>query len=158
MWQEKKPVYVLLTNSQPNESATVRRQNRDSTTQQVPCPSSIVAYNKFMGGVDKSDQLRHYYPVRCKTRKFYRYIFWFLSDSCSVNAFILIRNFQLVTDSTIWQVTLNNFRLKLAEGLIGPYNSRHHYSLPASVRALALNCGPAAKHRWSVKSYRTPLK
>ena len=148
VWQDRKPVYVMSTNSQPDESTTVRRRNRDGSTQQVPCPPSIVAYNKFMGGVDKSDQLRHYYPVRCKTRKFYRYIFWFLFDSCAVNASILIHNFEPVADSNVRQITQKNFRLKLAEGLIGEYNSRLRYALPAPVRAIALHCAhPAAKRR-----------
>ena len=134
VWQDRKPVHVMSTNSQPDESATVRRRNRDGSTQQVPCPPSIVAYNRFMGGVDKSDQLRHYYPVRCKTRKFYRSIFWFLFDSCAVNA-------------NIRQITLKNFRFKLAEGMIGEYNSRLRYALPAPVRAVTLHCAHRAAKR-----------
>ena len=123
------------------------RRNRDGTVQPVPCPPSIVEYNRHMGGVDRSDQLRGYYKVRCKSRKFYRYIFWFLFDSCAVNTFILHKNFQPISNSTIHQITaIKTFTLRLAQGLTGEYNSRQRYSLPAPVRACATECSaPAAK-------------
>ena len=70
---------------------TVQHRERDGTAQQVPCPPSVVVYDKFMVGVDKADKLRKYYRVRCKTWKFYCYVFWFLFDSCIVNAFVLIQ-------------------------------------------------------------------
>ena len=35
-------------------------------------------YNAHIGGVDLGDQHRKYYQVRMKSRKFYKYIFWFL--------------------------------------------------------------------------------
>ena len=86
MWRNKKLVYVMSTNSQPEGDSTVRRRNRDGTAQQVPCPPSVVAYNQHMGGVDRGDQLRQYYRGKGKTRKSYRYIFWFLFDSCVANS------------------------------------------------------------------------
>ena len=43
----------------------------------VPCPDAVVVYNKFMGGVDKGDQLQHYYRIRTKCVKNYKQIFWF---------------------------------------------------------------------------------
>ena len=148
VWRDQKLVYLMSTNAQADGGTTVRRKSRDGSTQQVSCPQSVALYNQFMSGVDKSDQLRHYYPVRCKTRKFYKYIFWFLFDSCTVNAFIVVKNFQPVTNASIRQITLKNFRVQLAQGLIGEYNSRRRYSLPTPVRALALNCGqPAAKRQ-----------
>ena len=41
-------------------------------------PQSLSLLNKHMGGVDQNDQLRGYYHVRLKCRKYYKYIFWFL--------------------------------------------------------------------------------
>ena len=32
---------------------------------------NITSHNKYMGGVDKADQLRSYYQQRTKSRKFY---------------------------------------------------------------------------------------
>ena len=44
-----------------------------------------------MGGVDRGDQLRGYYCCRTKSRKFYKYIFYFLLDVAITNAFILMK-------------------------------------------------------------------
>ena len=149
MWRDKKLVYVMSTNSQPEGDSTVRRRNRDGTAQQVPCPPSVVAYNQHMGGVDRGDQLRQYYRAKGKTRKSYRYIFWFLFDSCVVNAFVLHKNFVPVTAMSAKEATVRNFRLRLAEGLIGSYCSRQRYCLPQPVRDAALvSATPPVKRRW----------
>ena len=102
----------------------VKRRNHDGTAQQVPCPPIVVAYNQYVGGVDRGEQLRQYYWVRCKTRKFYRYIFWFLFDSCVVNAFILHKKFVPVNNMSAKEATVRAFRVRLAESLIGQYCSR----------------------------------
>ena len=62
VWQDQKLVYLMSTNAQADGGSTVRRTSRDGSTQ-VSYSQSVVLYNQFMGGVDKSDQLRHYYPV-----------------------------------------------------------------------------------------------
>ena len=78
VWRDRRLVYVMSTNSNPTDSSTIHRKNRDGTTEVASCPPNIVSYNKFMGGVDRADQLRQYYHVRSKSRKFYLYIFWFI--------------------------------------------------------------------------------
>ena len=50
-----------------------------------------------------------------------------LLDCCTVNAFTLLKYFQPGTESTIRQQVLRTFRLQLAQGLIGNYNSRQRY-------------------------------
>ena len=52
-WKDKRLVYVLKPNT------TIKQ------------PLNITSYNKYMGGVDKADQLRSYYQLRMKSRKFY---------------------------------------------------------------------------------------
>ena len=147
VWKDKKLVYVMSTNCQPEGATSVQRRNRDGSVQQVPCPPSVVEYNRYMGGVDKADQLRGYYRVRCKSRKFYRYIFWFLFDACVVNAFVLFRHFVPVVGVTCQQATVRNFRLRLATGLIGQYNSRKRYCLPEPVRQAAVSSTPPKRRR-----------
>ena len=148
VWRDKRLVYLMSTNCQPNDDATVQRRNRDGTVQQVPCPPSVVAYNRCMGGVDRGDQLRQYYRVRCKTRKSYRYIFWFLFDSCAVNAYILRKAFVPVTNISTKEATVRTFRVRLAEGLIGQYCSRRRYCPPEPVREAALHSStPPMKRR-----------
>ena len=87
-----------------------------------------------MGGVDKNDQLRQYYHVRLKSRKFYRYIFWFLFEVCMANTYILHQHY-----SGAARQPLKEFRLEVARGLIGDYNSRKRAgrsSLPPTVLPL----------------------
>ena len=57
----------------------ISRRQKTGSRVDVPCPESVRLYNRFMAGVDKSDQLRGNY----------KYIFWFLFDLAIVNAFIL---------------------------------------------------------------------
>ena len=71
-----------------------------------------------MGGVDHNDQLRQYYHVRLKCRKYYKYIFWFLFDVTVSNAFIISK-----TNPEMAAITrsVKAFRTHLAkEMLSGP--------------------------------------
>ena len=146
VWRDRKLVYVMSTNSDPQTEMTVQRKGRDGTSTTVSCPPNIVSYNKFMGGVDRADQLRNYYRVRSKSRKFYRYIFWFIFDSAIVNAFIFSKNFVPQTEVNMCQFTVKKFRLSLADALIGNYNSRQRYALPAPIREASLvSVSPASK-------------
>lgn len=78
-----------------------------------------------------------------------RYIFWFLLDCCTVNAFTLLKYFQPNTRSTIRQTVFKSFRLELAQGLIGNYNSRLRYALPPALHDAAhkFTSAPAKRRR-----------
>ena len=119
VWMDNKQVVVMSTNVQPHEISTVRRMQSDATVRDVTAPMSIVSYNKWMGGVDRGDQMRQYYHLRLKSRKFYKYIFWFLVDVCIANSYIIHK-----TSSSHTCSPFKKFRLELAKTLIGSYNSR----------------------------------
>jgi hypothetical protein len=91
-------------------------------------------YNMYIGEVDRNDQMRKYYHVRLKSRQFYCYIFWFLFEVCMANSYILHQNY-----SGGAKLNLKEFRLEVARGLIGDYNSRKregHYSQAPTVLPL----------------------
>ena len=94
VWRDRKLVYVMSTNCPPTGNTKVQQKEKDGSKKMFPCPPSIVGYNRYMSGVDKADQLRGYYRVRSKGRKFYKYLFWFLFDSATVNTFILTKYFE----------------------------------------------------------------
>lgn len=117
---DRKVVTVMSTTSQPSAIGTVLRRQKDGTRISVPCPEAIIIYNRYMGGVDRGDQLRGYYNCKVKSRKFYKYIFYFLFDVSITNAFILYKNFR----SSPTFNTIKKFRLQLARELIGKYTTR----------------------------------
>ena len=89
----------------------------------VDCPSSIATY-KYMGGVDKGDQLRSYYHVRLKSRKFYKYIFWFVFDVTITNSYNLSQYAITTTPPPVSRQNLKHYRMQLARRLIGSYSSK----------------------------------
>ena len=118
-WKDNKVVTVLSSNVQPGEVDTCKRKQKNGTHMQLSCPVAVVEYVKYMRGVDQNDQLRTYYLVRLKSRKFYKYIFWFLFELAVTNAFVVYRTY-----SQGKTMKLREFRLELAKQLIGDYNSK----------------------------------
>ena len=129
VWQDKKPVPVVATNSDPTLPTQVLRKNKDGSKSVVVCPQSQEKYNEFMGGVDHSDQLRGYYNVRLKCRNFYKYVHWFLFDIAVTNSYILFSKF--TEDRDIHVPDLKTFRVDLARSLIGDYCSRKRPGRPS---------------------------
>ena len=82
VWQDNRPVVLISTCSNPTTTNSVLRKGRDGTTATYSCPNSLALYNQHMGGVDRNDQLRGYYHVRLKCRKYYKYIFWEVVGFC----------------------------------------------------------------------------
>ena len=48
VWQDKRPVHVLSTLSQPGDTAKVSRRQRDGSVAEVSCPSAILTYTKYI--------------------------------------------------------------------------------------------------------------
>lgn len=84
----------------------------------MKCPAGFISYNKFMKGVDRGNQRRMAYLCRTKCRKLYKYPFWFLVDVAVTNSRILFAEAKNKT------VTTKDFRILLAEELIGDYCSK----------------------------------
>lgn len=120
VWKDRRNVTVMSTCTQPQASGTVQRRQLDGSRIPVSCPESIIVYNAYMGGVDRGDQIRGYYSCRTKSRKFYKYIFYFLYDVAITNAFIMYKHYG--SHPTVPRV--KGFRLTLATQLIGEYCSR----------------------------------
>ena len=104
----------MATNCQPDDTGTVLRGTQDGSRIPVPCPQSIILYNTYMGGVDRGDQLRGYYRCHTRSRKFYKYIFYFLLD-------VAITNNNHTSKGS--KMTIKDFWLELASELIGDYCS-----------------------------------
>ena len=77
VWQDTRPVTFISSAHNPRNTRVILRKKADGTLVDVNCPQSIIDYNKFMGDVDRGGQYRKYYHVHVKSRKSYKYIFWF---------------------------------------------------------------------------------
>lgn len=128
VWQDTKAVVIMSTAHNPAATTTVRRKKGDGSITDVTAPKAIVDYNMYMGGVDRGDQYRKYYQVRMKSRKSYKYIFWFLFEVCVLNSFVLYRYSPCISRN----LTYLDFRAELARQLIGEYCSRKRRGRPLS--------------------------
>ena len=90
-WHDKRQVNVLGTNSTPKEIVNIERRQKTGEVKIVPAPVSVQNYQAYMNGVDHADQLRMQYTCTRKSRKYWKYIYYFLLDICIVNAFLLMK-------------------------------------------------------------------
>ena len=89
-WYDNKT--VLTTSNYQGTSPKTKCKRWDKKKKEsisIDRPASVTVYNKFMGGVDKSDMMLALYRTKYRTRKWYqRLAMHFFSQSC-VNAWIV---------------------------------------------------------------------
>ena len=129
VWQDTRPVTFMSSGHNPGHTKSIPRKRIDGTVMHVNCPISIVDYNKYMGGVDRGDQYRKYYHVHVKSRKSYKYIFWFLFEVCVFNSYVLSH----YSPCNLPISSYLSYRLQLANELIGNYNSRKRHVISKTV-------------------------
>lgn len=86
-WKDTKDVLVI-SNCHGKDMTTVTRTGKDGSKKDVACPQSIYFYNKFMGGVDLSDQLVSLYDMDIKSQKWRKGVFYRLFMISCVNSWI----------------------------------------------------------------------
>ena len=69
VWKDKRFVNFLSTQSNPTGEETVNRKQQDEQSSRCQVFQWWWSYNQNMGGVDLHNQLRGYYAVRTKSRK-----------------------------------------------------------------------------------------
>jgi hypothetical protein len=79
-----------------------------------------------MGGVDRNDEMKSYYAIKFRSRKWWHRVFFELLDRCVVNGHIL--ELELPNHE---RRTLKEFRLDLAKKLIGDFTSRKRPGRPS---------------------------
>ena len=120
-WHDKRVVSVLSTIHDDTPVAVERRSSRaPGGRETVEKPRAVVEYNKYMGGVDRGDQLLTYYGYPHRTRKWWRRTFFFLFDAAVVNSYTLYRQQQHPQGRTF---THEQFRIELAKDLLAAANS-----------------------------------
>jgi hypothetical protein len=140
IWRDKKAVAFLFTNCGPDQTTTVARKQRDGSVNEVECPLACGNYTRNMGGVDRHDQFRAQYTVARKSKKWWRYLFWFLLDVCLVNSFLCMRE---SVNHRLWtrrgrerKRNQLEFRMALADQLIGQFRGARKRKLPSVIDEL----------------------
>lgn len=88
MWKDKRVVYIMVTKHQPRLIITRNRygQAKKKTIE-------VSEYNKFMSGIDKSDQMIAYYSTPKKTIRWYKKVFFHLLDMMVWNAYYMFKKY-----------------------------------------------------------------
>ena len=90
VWKDNRHIHMISNAYPVSGDTTVKRKRKtDGVVEQVPCPSVICGYNKFMGGVDQNDQKRAYYSINRKSKRWWLRIFLYFLDVAVVNAHCL---------------------------------------------------------------------
>ena len=121
VWQDRKPINFISNIHDPADVGQTNRRLKTGELVEVPMPSLVKDYNKFMGGCDKNDQLtrlnrtrRHY---RWPRRMFVKLFMWGL-----YNAFVLHTKFRPRTTPTR-KKSFQYFIDKVCLSLVGNFKS-----------------------------------
>ena len=94
-WIDNKTISIITTIHKANKYTYIKRRTKVNGVFreiQVRQPNVVKDYNKYMKGVDKSDQLIGKYNCLRKTKKYWKTIFFHLIDIARVNAYILFQD------------------------------------------------------------------
>ena len=121
VWLDKRIINFLTTMhvAESSDPVYVRRKSMTGTREDVECPPCLPDYQAYMRGVDRADQLIHYYNIGRRSIKWWKRVFTYIVEAAALNAFVLFEHAH--TNSRKDYLT---FRLALAEELVGPFCSR----------------------------------
>jgi len=139
-WLDNKPVHFLSTGATGCRSSVTRR-SRTGPIESVSCPAVVNDYHRFMGGVDRHDQLRlqRYSLQTCyRFKKYYKSLFMGLVDLAVVNAFV--SHVKCAKDRGNRPMTRTAFMSELQEQLImqnaSDFSNTGDISTPTSTTAV----------------------
>ena len=131
-WMDKRAVTMLSTFHDSSTSTIQRSRHAQGGIESVQKPTVIQDYNKYMGGVDQSDQMLSYYGFSHRTIKWWRRAFFHLLDLSIVNAYILYK--QQVNA----RCSHEQFRVELAKQLLFKSGQQAHaLTLPSSLSPIS---------------------
>ncbi|CAK1587174.1 unnamed protein product [Parnassius mnemosyne] len=88
MWRDKRPVFTISTRDHPKLIQVSNRYGKVATK-----PAEVAAYNCFMGGVDRVDQMTSYYSSPRKSLRWYKRVTFHCLDVAVWNAYYLYKKY-----------------------------------------------------------------
>ena len=105
-WFDNRGVSLLSTYESVNPVVHISRFDRKAKERvNVPCPSIVSTYNKFMGGVDLLDSLLSLYRIHIRSKKWHHKLFFHFLDVIVVQSWLMYCR----------SITGNERKLKLRE-------------------------------------------
>lgn len=101
---DTREVSVCSTIHRAFDGDTVNRNVHDKETgnwqkKPITAPCCVMDYNKYMGGVDLSDQLLQYYSVHKRSNRWYRTLLYHFIDIATTNSYILHKEMCLSSEN-----------------------------------------------------------
>ena len=103
-YHDRKKVYL--------ETATMKDTGRERRGERVKKPNVVMEYDKYMGGVDRADQMLNYTPFRGKTVKRWKRVFFHVVNICVMNSYLMYKS------ATAQPITGRKFQTELVEFMI----------------------------------------
>ncbi|POM63002.1 hypothetical protein PHPALM_27782 [Phytophthora palmivora] len=116
-WADNNVVYFLASHVSA-ERTTVQRREKNGVLSTIPCPALVAEYQRYMGGVDRHDQLRlQSYSLQLSTRftKYYKNLFVGLVDMAVVNAYIIHKSTRDTEEKNGHYIFLSKLHQQLIE-------------------------------------------
>ena len=110
-WKDTKYALMMSNCHEPGE-VLVKRREKTGESCQVPCPTAIGDYNKYMGGVHLTDQVVTVYELDLKNQKWWPKVFFPMLMVAIYNAFIVF------CETKHMKMSFLGYLVNLAEGLI----------------------------------------
>ena len=115
-WFDNRGVSVLSTYESVNPITHISRFDRKGKEcVNVPCPSIISTYNKFMGGVDLLDCLLSLYRIHIRSKKWYHKLFFHFLDVTVVQSCLMYCRSMTGNEG---KLKLREFKMILADSLM----------------------------------------
>ena len=130
VWRDTRAVCVMSSAFPDHSESTVstKKINSKTGTMDIAIPLVVQKYNKYMGGVDKSDQYLAYHNVLRKTVQYWKTLFYHMVNIAAVNSFILYN--YTASLRGIKTITENDFRDQLVLQIIDLYGKNRRDKVP----------------------------
>ena len=128
VWSGKRIINLLTTMHAATIPTTVKRITKTGSREDVACPPCLPNYVQFMRGVDMVDQLIHYYNISRRSRKWWKRVYAYGVEVSIFDSFVLYKSARL----SMKRISFLDFRIELAEQLIGTFTCRKRIGRPRS--------------------------
>ena len=140
-WNDNQVVCCMSTAFPGHSNSTIQRKCKSPAgtfeIKDVTIPIMVEQYNRYMGGVDKSDQLLQYHSSLRRATRYWKTLFYHMLDVAVTNAFVLYNWSRMERGEKA--ITENYFRDTLILQIISHYRQQQqdqahttpHSTIPA---------------------------